>query len=71
MPSRRLTPRTAPDVRLSAILARNLLVDNPAGVIEELRAVAGADVELLAQVADSFQGRARESASPRTSKIDP
>ncbi|MXS73685.1 MULTISPECIES: hypothetical protein [unclassified Microbacterium] len=41
------------DVRLSAIIARNLLVGSPAPVIEELRAVAGADLELLAQVAVS------------------
>jgi len=56
MPSRRLNPRTAVDVALSATITRNLLATDPGPVIAQLRALAGADVELLAQVAGLCSG---------------
>jgi hypothetical protein len=56
MPSRRLSPRTKLDVALSATITRNLLVEDPSPVIAQLRALAGEDVELLAQVAGECSG---------------
>lgn len=56
MPSRRLSPRMALDVALSATITRNLLVDDPGPVLAELRALAGDDHELLAQVAGLCAG---------------
>jgi hypothetical protein len=51
-----LTPRTALDVALSAVVARNLLTNNPGLVIDELRALAGDHHELLAEVAGTCAG---------------
>lgn len=56
MPSRRLSPRRALDVALSAVVARNLLTNDPGPVIDELRALAGDDHELLAEVAGTCSG---------------
>jgi hypothetical protein len=56
MPSRRLTPRTALDVALSATITRNLLTEDPAPVLAQLRALAGDDEELLALVAGTCSG---------------
>lgn len=56
MPSRRLSPRRALDVALSATITRNLLTNNPGPVLDELRALAGDDHELLAQVAGTCAG---------------
>lgn len=56
MPSRRLSPRTMLDVALSAAISRSLLTRDPDPVIAELRALAGDDVELLAQVAGGCAG---------------
>ena len=56
MPSRRLSPRTALDVALSATVTSNLLVTDPLPVIAQLRALAGEDLELLAQVAGLCSG---------------
>ncbi len=44
------------DVQISATCTRNLLTQDPAPVIEELRTLAGEDVELLAQVAGRVSG---------------
>lgn len=56
MPSRRLSARTMLDVTLTATMTRNLLTSNPAPVIKELRALAGDDVELLAEVSGRVSG---------------
>jgi hypothetical protein len=56
MPSRRLSPRATLDVALSATITRNLLVDDPGPVLAELRALAGDDHELLAEVAGTCSG---------------
>lgn len=56
MPSRRLSPRRALDVALSAVVARNLLTKDPGPVLDELRALAGDDQELLAEVAGTCSG---------------
>jgi hypothetical protein len=56
MPSRRLSPRTALDVALSATITKNLLATDPGPVIVELRAMAGPEVELLAEVAGTCAG---------------
>lgn len=50
VPSRRLSPRTALDVGMSAVVTRNLRTSDPAPVLDELRALAGEDHELLAEV---------------------
>ena len=56
MPSRRLTARTALDVALSATITRNLLTNDPGPVLDELRALAGGDHELLAEVSGRCSG---------------
>ncbi len=56
MPSRRLSARVALDVALSATITRSLLTADPAPIIAELRALAGNDRELLAQVAGTCAG---------------
>lgn len=56
MPSRRLSARVALDVALSAVCTRNMLTRDPAPVIAELRALAGDDHELLAEVAGLCSG---------------
>ncbi|REC97288.1 hypothetical protein DEU35_3053 [Microbacterium sp. AG157] len=56
MPSRRLSPRTALDVALSAAVTRNLLTNDPGPVLDELRQIAGDDHDLLAQVAGTCAG---------------
>lgn len=44
------------DVQLSAVCTRNMLTRDPDPVIAELRALAGDDLELLAQVAGRVSG---------------
>lgn len=44
------------DVALSATVTRNLLTNDPGLVLDELRALAGADVDLLAEVAGTCAG---------------
>lgn len=56
MPSRRLSPRTALDVSLTAVCTRNMLSRDPAPIIAELRVLAGDEVELLAEVAGRVSG---------------
>lgn len=63
MPSRRLSPRTALDVAMSAVVTRNLRTNNPEPVLDELRALAGGDHELLAEVAGLSVGYYRDEQS--------
>jgi len=56
MPSRRLNAQTAVDVALSATITRNLLTREVGPVLVELRALAGDDHELLAEVAGTCSG---------------
>jgi len=60
MPSRRLSPRSALDVAMSAIITRNLRTDNPAPVIAELHRLAGDDRGLLAEVCGLVIGYYRD-----------
>lgn len=60
MPSHRLCARTALDVALSAVVTKNLRTSVPATVLDELRALAGDDRELLAEVAGLCVGYYRD-----------
>lgn len=63
MPSRRLSPRVALDVAMSAVLTRNIRTGDPEPVIAELRALAGDDHELVREVAGLFIGYYRDTYS--------
>lgn len=54
--SQPLDADTRLDVRLSAVLARNQFVRDPAPVIDELRAAAGERVDVLARTAGMWAG---------------
>lgn len=56
MPRSGLDPDTALDVHLSAICGRNQYTKDPAPVIDELRAVAGDRLDILAHVAGRWVG---------------
>lgn len=56
MPRSGLDPDTALDVRLSAICGRNQYTKDPGPVIDELRAVSGDRLDILAQVAGRWVG---------------
>lgn len=60
MPSRRLSPRTALDVAMSAAVTRDLRTNNPGPVLDALRALAGEDHELLAEVCGLVVGYYRD-----------
>lgn len=63
MPSRRLSPRTALDVAMSSVITRNLRTDDPEAVLADLRALAGADVDMLREVAGLSCGYYRDEYS--------